>query len=266
MIFAIKRFIQQHVRIITWNVNGIRAVAKKGFQNFVEQQNPDVLCLQETKVHPDMCEPELLSPMGMSSHWSSAHRRGYSGTATFSKTPPLSVEHGIGIRKFDTEGRFVVTDHQDFKLYNVYFPNGGSGPERHLFKQEFLLRFLRHLTNDLAQKVPVILVGDYNIAPLLIDVYDPEALKNESGFLPEERKWFKEFLAAGFIDCFRHFFPDTKDAYTWWSYFSGARIQNRGWRIDHICISKDLLPRLKHCEILDAQEGSDHCPVLIDLE
>lgn len=254
------------MKIVTWNVNGIRAVAKKGFLEFVEAQKPDLLCIQETKGHPDQVEPELLTPAGMKGFWTPAWRKGYSGTATYFREAPLSVEHGIGIRKFDTEGRFVVTRHPAFKLYNVYFPNGASGVDRHEFKQEFLTRFLQHLRNDLAANTPVIVVGDYNVAPCDIDVYDPQGLAHVSGFLPEERAWFERFLAAGFVDSFRHFFPDRRGAYTWWSYQENGRVANKGWRIDHVCISKDLLPRLRRCEILDTQDGSDHCPVMVELE
>jgi len=254
------------MKIVSWNVNGIRAVAKKGFFEFIDEQKPDLLCIQETKGHPDQVEPELLTPFGMKSFWTPAWRKGYSGTATYFREAPLSVAHGIGIRKFDTEGRFVVTCHSGFKLYNVYFPNGSSGADRNQFKQEFLARFLQHLRIDLAERTPVIVLGDYNVAPCDIDVYDPRLLAKVSGFLPEERAWFAQFLASGFVDSFRHFFPDQRDAYTWWSYQEGGRIANKGWRIDHICVSADLLPRLQRCEILAAQDGSDHCPVLVELE
>ena len=254
------------MKIVSWNVNGIRAVRKKGFLEFVGAQKPDLLCLQETKGHPDQVEKDLLSPDGMQGAWTPAWRKGYSGTATFFREAPLGIEHGIGIRKFDTEGRFVVTRHPRFKLYNVYFPNGSSGQDRHGFKQEFLERFTQHLQRDLAQKTPVIVLGDYNVAPCDIDVYDPVGLASVSGFLPEERAWFERFQSLGFTDSFRHFHPDRKGAYTWWSYLEGGRINHRGWRIDHICVSPELKSRLKNCEILDAQEGSDHCPIYVELE
>jgi exodeoxyribonuclease-3 len=222
--------------------------------------------LQETKAHPDIIDSSLLHPNGMTSFWSSAARKGYSGTATFSRCQPESVEHGIGIRKFDSEGRFVITNHGLFKLYNVYFPNGSSNSDRHQFKQEFLDRFLHHLFLDLQQDQRVIVLGDYNIAPDLTDVYDPVRLASVSGFLPEERAWFSRFLKLGFTDCYRYLHPDSKETYTWWSYLDGGRIQNKGWRIDHICISQNLIPFLRRCEILDEQSGSDHCPICIELE
>lgn len=254
------------MRIITWNVNGIRAVLKKGFLEFVEKYDPEILCLQETKAHPEQVEPSLVHPGGRVSFWSSAVKRGYSGTATFCMEAPLEVLKGIGIRKFDSEGRFVVTDHKDFLLYNVYFPNGGSGEERHQFKQEFLVKFLRHLKKQIDAGRQVILVGDYNIAHLEIDVYDPVRLSKESGFLPEERAWFDEFLSSGFVDCFRLFHPHDAKRYSWWSYREMARVNNRGWRIDYICVTKGLVDRVKSCQILDQVEGSDHCPVLIELQ
>lgn len=252
------------MKIVTWNVNGIRAIAKKGFLDFVSKVDPDILCLQETKAHPDQVEPELHNPFEREGYWSSAHRPGYSGTLTYVKTKPAKVNYGVGIKKFDSEGRFVVTDHDDFLLYNVYFPNGGSGEERHNFKQEFLIKFTEHLKKQLKSGREVILVGDYNVAHLAIDVYDPVKLKGESGFLPEEREWFSQFLQAGFVDVFRHFHPDEKHRFTWWSYLEKARLGNRGWRIDYICASQKLLKRFKSCEILDDVTGSDHCPVLAE--
>jgi exodeoxyribonuclease III len=257
------------MKIITWNVNGIRAAAKKGFAQFVTQEDPDLLCVQETKAHPDQVETSLLESIGRTGHWSSAERAGYSGTATFFKPnspfKPQSTEHGIGIPKFDSEGRFVVTQHKDFKLYNVYFPNGGGGPERHAYKQEFLKKFTRHLKRDLEDGNEVILVGDYNVAHEEVDVYDPVALAKESGFLPEERQWFGEFLSLGFIDAFRMCNPAALNHYTWWSYKDFGRAANRGWRIDYTCVSSGLRSRVKSCDVLMTVDGSDHCPVRLEL-
>lgn len=252
------------MKIITWNVNGIRAVAKKGFHEFIDKYDPDILCLQETKAHPDQVEPNLINPSGRQSYWSSAFRPGYSGTATFVKAPAVAVQYGIGVKKFDSEGRFVITDHGDFLLYNVYFPNGASREERHDFKQEFLKLFTQHLKKDMRAGREVVLVGDYNVAHRDIDVYDPKGLQKVSGFLPEEQKWFSEFLETGFIDLFRHFHPNDKHRYTWWSYLEKARMGNRGWRIDYICVTPGLLSRVKSCEILDDVMGSDHCPVVVE--
>jgi exodeoxyribonuclease-3 len=254
------------MKIVSWNVNGIRAVAKKGFISIVDQLQPDILCLQETKAHKEQVELAIQNPLGKIGHWSSAVRPGYSGTATFSKLETLSCSKGIQIRKFDSEGRFVITDHKDFLLYNMYFPNGGSGQERHDFKQEFLLQFLRHLKKVLASGREVIVVGDYNIAHKEMDVYDPVRLSKESGFLPEERAWMDQFFALGMVDAFRHFHPDEKHRYSWWSYRENARLGNRGWRIDYICVSTGLVSQLKSCQILDSVEGSDHCPVMLEME
>ncbi|MDZ4660297.1 MAG: exodeoxyribonuclease III [Pseudomonadota bacterium] len=253
------------MKLITWNVNGIRAWHKKGMLKVIEKEAPDVLCLQETKAHKDQVGNELIEPFQMKSFWSSAVRKGYSGVATFTKLNHPS-HAGIGIDKFDSEGRTVVTQFKDFKLYNVYFPNGGSGPERHQYKQEFLRAIAKKLKSDIEAGVDVVLVGDYNVAPEEIDVYDPIRLSTMSGFLPEEREWFKEFLSLGLVDTFRELNPKTLGVYTWWSMQERARPANRGWRIDHICVTKALFKKVKEVIIYQDQEGSDHCPVGITIE
>lgn len=255
------------MKIISWNVNGIRAAQKKGLLEFYHRERPDILCLQETKAHKDQLDALLIKPEeGVHSYWSSATtRKGYSGTVTYCKEEPLSVEYGIGIPKYDAEGRFVITKHKDFTLYNVYFPNGGAREERHLFKQDFLKDFREHLAAKLKAGEKVILVGDYNIAHREIDIHDPVRLSKHSGFLPEERLWFDQFLETGFVDTFRKKYPDEKERYTWWDMRTFARPANRGWRIDYICVSNNLSESVQDAEILDQQEGSDHCPVLITL-
>jgi len=253
------------MKIITWNVNGIRAVAKKGFAEFIASEQPDILCLQESKARKEQCPPEVVNVPGYKSFWSSAQRAGYSGTVTYvkeHKAEPVEVHLGIGIERFDSEGRFVVTDHEDFLLYNVYFPNGGSGDVRYQFKQEFLKEFTLHLTEKIKEGREIILVGDYNVAHQEIDVYDPVGLSNESGFLPIERAWFTSFLKTGFVDIFRKFRPNEKHRYTWWSYFQKARMGNRGWRIDYICATPNLAQQFTACDQLEDQTGSDHCPVV----
>jgi exodeoxyribonuclease-3 len=254
------------MKIVTWNVNGIRAVTQKGFHDFWEREKPDILCIQETKAHPDQLHGEMVTPKGWESYWSAAQRPGYSGVATFCKETPKRVTYGIHIPKFDTEGRIVMTEFKDFSLYNIYFPNGGSGQERHDYKQEFLKRLQQHLAKRLKAGDKLVVVGDYNVAYMDIDVYNPTKLSTESGFLPEERQWMVGFLEGGFIDSFRYFHPEEKDRYSWWSYFQNARQGNRGWRIDHICVSRNLEKKLKSCDILDAQTGSDHCPVVMELK
>lgn len=254
------------MKIISWNVNGLRSVLQKGLVEFREEQKPDVLCLQETKCHPDQLEKEIKSPPPWTSFWSSARRPGYSGVATFLKETPEQVRYGFGIPKFDAEGRVVMTEVRGVEIYNVYFPNGGAGPERHAYKQEFLRRFGHYLSQRAKDGRALIVLGDYNVAYLDIDVYDPQALSRESGFLPEERRWMTEFLEAGFIDGFRYFHPKEEHRYTWWSYYENARPGNRGWRIDHICVTRNLESKLKRVDIMDEQLGSDHCPVVMEID
>lgn len=253
------------MRIISWNVNGIRACAKKGLRSFVQEFKPDILCLQETKAHPDQVESEVRDLGFPYAYWSSATRKGYSGVATFSRIEPEKIDRGIDMEAYDSEGRIVATKFAEFEVFNIYFPNGGSGEDRHQFKQRFLKDLSEHLKPKLAAGKPLIVVGDYNIAHKEIDVHDPVRLSTESGFLPEERDWMSQFLSLGFIDTFRAFHPDQKNRYTWWSYREFGRISNRGWRIDYICVSQHLRSRLLKAEILDEVEGSDHCPVLCDL-
>lgn len=254
------------MKLITWNVNGIRAAYKKGLVEFIERENPDIFCVQETKATPEQCEPILVNAAGRVSHWSSSiKKKGYSGVATFSKTEPKKVTKGIGIPDYDDEGRIVITEHGDFSLYNIYFPNGGSGDERHNFKQQFLKDLAKHLAPKVKAGEKIIVVGDYNVAHLEYDVFDPVRLSKQSGFLPEERQWMTGFLEMGFVDCYRHFHPDVREKYTWWDMRTMARPGNRGWRIDYICVTKNLVPQLKSAEIMDWQQGSDHCPVVIEM-
>ncbi len=249
------------IKLATWNVNGIRASYDKGLSSFILNEKPDILCLQETKAHKDQVTPALQT-LGYPFHyWSSAERKGYSGVATFLNEEPKKVLTTIDNPDYEKEGRIVWTQHADFDLYNIYFPNGGSGEERHFFKQKFLKELLSHLKFEMRKGKQIILVGDYNVAHSEADVHDPIRLSKESGFLPEEREWFGQFLKAGFVDCFRHFNPDRKNSYSWWSYREMARSRNKGWRIDYVCITQGLVKNLKSCEILDKQEGSDHCPV-----
>jgi exodeoxyribonuclease-3 len=254
------------MKIITWNVNGIRASAKKGLLGFVEQERPDILCLQETKAHLEQVEPAIQSLGYPHFYWSSAIKKGYSGVATFTHRAPTNIQRGWGLEQYDSEGRIVITDHGHFLLYNIYFPNGGSGQVRHEFKQLFLRDLSEHMSSVLAQGREVILVGDYNVAHQEKDIYDPLRLAKESGFLLEERQWFDSFLGLGFFDAFRELHPETTNKYTWWDYRQFARVANRGWRIDYICLTKGLKKALRSAEVLDQVEGSDHCPVMIELE
>ncbi len=254
------------MKIVSWNVNGIRACYKKGLMDFVEQQKPDIFCLQEVKANKEQVEPAAQTLGYKFSSWSSAVRKGYSGVATFSNETPRSCEMGLGRPEYESEGRVIKCDYDKFDIYNIYFPNGGSGEVRHDFKQKFLKDLNQHLKGELKRGREVIVVGDYNVAHREIDLYDPVRLSKESGFLPEERAWFDHFLELGFIDTFRHLHPGEKERYSWWSYRELARISNRGWRIDFISITKGLEKYLKSADILDQVQGSDHCPVVATLE
>jgi exodeoxyribonuclease-3 len=260
------------MKIICWNVNGIRAASKKGLLEFVKNEDPDLFCVQETKAHREQVEPSVVELFGRKSFWSSAVRKGYSGTASFLKETASSsgeARLGIAVEKFDSEGRFVITSHKiplNFDVYNIYFPNGASGKERHDFKQEFLKSLTEHLKAELSLGQNIIVLGDYNIAPADIDIYDPIKHAKTSGFLPEEKNWFKSFVELGFVDTFRHFNPNEKNRFSWWNQMERARLGNRGWRIDMICVSKNLVPYLKRADILDHIEGSDHCPILLELK
>jgi len=253
------------MKIVSWNVNGIRACYKKNLNEFLLTEEPDIFCVQETKAHIEQVEPEAQTLGYDFSYWSSAVRKGYSGVATFTTRKPLEIKKGFGHSQYDSEGRIVWTTHEHFDLYNIYFPNGGSGEERHLFKQQFLKDLNHHLQAELKLGKKIVVVGDYNVAHRELDVYDPIRLSKESGFLPEERAWFENFLQLGFIDTFRKFHGDEPKRFSWWSYRELARTQNRGWRIDYICVSKNLESHLVAADILDAVEGSDHCPVVVEL-
>lgn len=258
--------LRQIHRIVSWNVNGIRAVAGKGLMQFIEGVEPSILCLQETKAFRDQVEPHLQSLGYLNAFWSSAERKGYSGVATFTDFEPIEVVEHFGEALYQKEGRILRTRFPQYSLYNIYFPNGGSGLERHEFKQLFLKRLSDHLRAELAKGEKLIVVGDYNVAHREVDVHDPVRLSKESGFLPEERQWFEEFLALGMLDTFRLFHADEKDRYSWWSYRELARSRNKGWRIDYICVSENLRSNLTSADILDQVEGSDHCPVICELE
>ena len=254
------------IKLVTWNVNGIRASYDKGLKQFVEEAKPDILCLQETKAHKEQVEPAKQTLGYEHNYWSSAEKKGYSGVATFLNEKPKKVVTTLDNPAYEKEGRIVCTQHKEFDLYNIYFPNGGSGEERHNFKQKFLKELLSHLKFEMKKGKEIIVVGDYNVAYLDYDVHDPVRLSRESGFLPEERAWFGQFLETGFVDAYRHFNQDKKNIYSWWSYRELARPKNRGWRIDHICMTQGLLQNLKNCDVLMKQEGSDHCPVMATLQ
>jgi exodeoxyribonuclease-3 len=254
------------MKIVSWNVNGIRACYKKGITDFIEAEEPDILCLQETKAHIDQCE-EAIQKLGYDhAYWSSAVKKGYSGVATFLLKEPVGFSKSVISPAYESEGRIMLTEHEKFDLYNIYFPNGGSGEERHNFKQKFLKELNAYLKTQIKKGKEIVVVGDYNVAHKDIDVHDPVRLSKHSGFLPEEREWFAQFLELGFIDTFRQFKPDEKDRYSWWDMRTISRPSNRGWRIDYICITNGLKKYLQSADILDEVYGSDHCPVVMELD
>jgi exodeoxyribonuclease-3 len=253
------------VRILSWNVNGIRAAYKKGFIDWFTKENPDILCVQETKAMKQQLSDELLNVNGYTSYFSSAERKGYSGTATFTKPNPVKVLNGIGIEKFDSEGRFLVTEFDEFVLFNIYFPNGKAKPERLQYKMDFYEDFLKHLKKLLKQDKKIVICGDVNTAHKEIDLARPKPNEKISGFLPEERAWIDKLLETGFIDTLR-VFNQKPEQYTWWDMMTRARDRNVGWRIDYFFISDNLKDNLKNAFILPDVMGSDHCPVGIELK
>jgi exodeoxyribonuclease-3 len=250
------------LKIISWNVNGLRAVLRKNFLEFLAAEAPDILCLQETKATPDVVEQ--LWPATYTTFWNSAQKKGYSGTVIFTKTRPLNVASGISIAAHDSEGRVLTAEYPGFFLVNVYVPNSQRELTRLAYRQEWDRDFLRYL-KKLEKRKPVIVCGDLNVAHTELDLTNPKANVRNHGFTPEERAGFGAMVKAGFIDTFREF-EKGGGHYTWWSPMSGARARNVGWRIDYFLISAALRPRLKRAFIQCAILGSDHCPVGIELE
>ncbi len=254
------------MKIVSWNVNGLRSLAKNDYwPTFLKTIRPDIFCLQETKANPEQLSEDLLSPAGYSSFFSSSKvKKGYSGVAIYSKIEPLTVIYGMGIPEFDDEGRLVGAEYEDFWLLNVYFPNGGQGPHRLDYKLRYYDAFLS-FAETLRQQKPVIFCGDINTAHEEIDLARPKENEETTGFLPEERAWIDEVVAAGYVDTFRHLSPTKTNAYSYWDLFTHARERNVGWRIDYFFISNELVKRLKKAEIHPEIYGSDHCPVSITL-
>ena len=249
------------MRLISWNVNGLRAVLKKGFTDIFFGLDADVFCLQETKLQLGQVELDL---PGYAQYWNCAEKKGYSGTAVFTRVEPLSVVYGIGIPELDTEGRLLTLEFEDFYLVCVYTPNSQDGLRRLDFRMTWEDAFREYLC-DLDQKKPVVVCGDMNVAHEEIDLKNPDTNHFNPGFSDEERGKFSELLAAGFTDSFRYLYPDRADAYSWWSYRMRARERNVGWRIDYFVVSDRLREHIKDAYILPEIMGSDHCPVGLDL-
>ena len=252
-------------RILSWNVNGLRAVLKKGFLNWFKKAAPDVLCLQETKVLPSQLPPEVMHGTGYHFFLNPAKRPGYSGVATFTREKPISVTQGFGIPKFDDEGRVLETEYKNFTLFNIYFPNGKMGPERLKYKMDFYGEALKVFTKLRKKGRKLVICGDVNTAHKEMDLARPKENEKISGFLPEERAWMDKLVAHGFLDSFR-IFQKEGGHYSWWDMRTGARERNIGWRIDYHFISEDLKSQLKEAFILPEVTGSDHCPVGIALK
>ena len=252
-------------KIISYNINGIRAALRKGFIDWLKEVNPDIVCLQEIKAQNEQIPVFDFVEAGYINFWFPAKRKGYSGVAILTKTKPDKVVYGMGIEKYDDEGRFLRADYGDISVVSVYFPSGSSGDERQAFKIQWLADFQKYI-NELKKSRPnLILAGDYNICHEAIDIHDPVRNAKISGFLPEERKWMTQFLNSGFTDSFRYFNNEPNN-YTWWSYRANARARNLGWRIDYEMISNPIANKMKRAIILPEAKHSDHCPVLLEID
>lgn len=254
------------MRIISYNVNGIRAAIKKGFMDWLQTDPADVICLQETKATKDDVDIKKIHALGYHDYWFSAQKKGYSGVAVFTKIKPDNIEYGNGHKESDFEGRVLQLDFGDIRLINAYFPSGTSGDERQAFKYVWLDEFHAYLKKLRKKHPKLILCGDYNIAHNEIDIHDPKGNKKSSGFLPEEREWMTKFLDSGWIDTFRKYHEEPH-RYSWWSQrFPSVRLNNKGWRIDYINVTEELAKQLKDAEIYPDVKHSDHCPVYLEIK
>lgn len=253
------------MKIISYNVNGIRAAMKKGLPEWLGTEQPDIFCLQETKAEPEQVDLTAFEDLGYKSYWESAEKKGYSGVAIFAKQEPKHVEIGCGIEKYDFEGRVIRADFESFSVMNVYMPSGTSGEERQAFKMVWLDDFYKY-AHEIAKEVgQLVIVGDYNIAHEEIDIHNPKGNKKSSGFLPEERAWVSKFLDSGFIDTYRFLNPEDQ-RYSWWTYRFNARNNNKGWRIDYQSVTENMKDRLVRADLLNDAVHSDHCPTLLEIK
>ena len=250
------------MKLQSWNVNGLRACITKGFFDFLQEASPDVLALQETKMQPEQFTED---PRGYTVYWNSAEKKGYSGTAVFVKEEPLNVTYGVGLPEHDTEGRVITLEYEGFYFVTSYTPNSQDGLRRLSYRMEWEDAFLAYL-KALDAKKPVIVCGDLNVAHREIDLKNPKTNRTNAGFTDEERACMTRLLENGFVDTFRHFYPDKTEAYSWWSYIGGARSRNAGWRIDYFLVSERLLDKVRDSRILAGVLGSDHCPVEIETD
>ena len=249
------------MKLVSWNVNGLRACMNKGFADFFREAEADILCVQETKMQQGQAEVHF---PGYEQFWNSAQKKGYSGTAVFSRVQPLTVSFGLDLTEHDQEGRLITLEYDEFYLVNVYTPNSQRGLARLEYRMQWEDVF-RGYVGRLTAKKPVIICGDLNVAHQEIDIKNPAANKNNAGFTQEERNKMTQLLETGFTDTFRHLYPDRRDAYSWWSYMSNARERNIGWRIDYFLVSRSIDPFIRDAEILPEIQGSDHCPVVLKI-
>jgi len=253
------------VKLISWNVNGIRAAWKKGLPEFVAAQNPDVLCLQETKIQLEQLTPEIKDLPGYRSHWSMAEKKGYSGVVTYTRPEPLAVSTNFGSPALDTEGRVLHMEYPDFHLFNGYFPNSWMGPEHLAHKMQFYDEFLTLTERLRTAGKGIVVCGDVNTAHTEIDIARPKENENTPGFMPIEREWVSKLVAHGYHDTFRIFVAEPGH-YTWWDMKTSARARNVGWRIDYFFVSDELRGRIKAAGIMPTIQGSDHCPITLEIE
>ena len=253
------------MKLYSWNVNGIRAAERKGFLDWLDQIQPDILCLQETKARVDQLGSSLIKDHGYHTYWHSAQKAGYSGVATFCKEEPYFIQEGLGIDRFDSEGRVLITEHENFLLYNIYFPNGQKDDTRLNYKLNFYDELLPIVNDQVENGNNVIITGDWNTAHHPIDLARPKENEKTSGFMPIERERIDTYVSHGWVDTFRHFHSDS-DRYTWWTYRFGARERNIGWRIDYFFVNEILVEQLDDADIHPYIMGSDHCPVSLTLK
>lgn len=249
--------------IYSWNVNGMRSVLQKGFLEWLDREQPDIVCLQESRVYPDELTKEQRAPRGYTSYWMPAEKKGYSGTAVYTSMEPKSVTP-LGIKRFDAEGRAQIIEYADFTVVNCYFPNSQPERKRLEYKLDFVRAIKRVCDTLVREGRNIVLCGDYNIAHTEIDLARPSQNEDNPGFYIEERRAMTRFLKSGYVDTFRHFTPEPGH-YSWWSYRANARANNVGWRIDYHCVSQEFMPRVKRAAILSNIVGSDHCPVAISV-
>ncbi len=252
------------MKIITYNLNGIRAAMSKGLVDWISQVSPDVLCVQEIKANPDQVGVFEFEELGYHHYWYPAQKKGYSGVAIFTKQKPKHIEYGCGIKEYDDEGRILRIDFEEFSVMSVYHPSGSSGDLRQAFKMEWLGAFLNYINQLKATYPNLVICGDFNICHKAIDIHNPKSNANTSGFLPEEREWMEQFINSGFVDSFRHFNQEPHQ-YSWWSYRAGSRAKNLGWRIDYNFVTDNLKNRISRSVILPSAIHSDHCPVLLEM-